>query len=118
MDAPGTPTPPFEKDNAFYSKDVWYPESMAEVEVPRTIRGLPVALLQLHPVRYNPARRSIEVATTMEVRVSWSGGNGTFIDQERRTPHFESLLESLVITMPRLRIARVAPHLRQVTIRI
>ena len=28
------------------------------------------------------------------------------------------MLESLVITMPRLRIARVAPHLRQVTIRI
>ena len=97
MDAPGAPAPPFKKDNSFYSKDIWYPESMAEVEDPRSIRGLPVALLQLHPIRTNPARRSIEVAFAMEVRVSWSGGNGTFIDQERRSPHFESLLGSLIL---------------------
>jgi len=97
VDAPDAPEPPFTKNNDFYAQNLWFPEAVAEVEEPRSIRGCPVALLQIHPVRYNPARRTLEVATVLEVRISWSGGNGVFMDQARRTPHFEDLLRGTLL---------------------
>jgi hypothetical protein len=97
VDEAGAPEPEFTKDEQFYSRDEFYPDRLAFASDPKVIRGCQVSSLTLYPLRYNPSRGELKVVSEMEVRVSFIGGNGAFVDPRLRSPYFESLFANLLL---------------------
>ncbi len=97
VDKQGEPEPEFVKDRQFYSGDQFYPDRLAFVSEPKTIRGCDVSSLALFPVQYNPVRGEVRVVSEMQVKVSFTGGNGTYIDPALRSVYFESFFENLLL---------------------
>ncbi len=97
VDLTGAPEPAFTKDMDFYRKNEFYPDRMAFVEKPKTIRGCQVSLLTLFPVQYNPVTTELKVYSSMKIRVSFPGGTGTFIEPAHRSPYFEPMYQNLLL---------------------
>ncbi len=97
VDKVGAPEPEFVEDQEFYSKDEFYPERMAFVGEPKIIRGCMVSSLALFPVQFNPAKGELKVVSEMNVRISFSGGDGVFIEPRYRSLYFESLFQNLLL---------------------
>lgn len=93
-DLPGSPEK-FVIDDKFYSSDVYYPPSPTGLSEKLVIRGLEVRNLQIYPVSYNPARRTLRVYRKLRIRLTFSGG-GDFIPKRLRSPYFEPLFSNLV----------------------
>ncbi|MCD6382265.1 MAG: hypothetical protein J7L74_01440, partial [Candidatus Hydrothermae bacterium] len=93
-DLPGTPEK-FVIDDKFYSSDVYYPPSPTGLSEKLVIRGLEVRSLQIYPVSYNPARRTLRVYRKLRIRLTFSGG-GDFIPERLRSPYFEPLFSNLI----------------------
>lgn len=97
VDKAGVPEPDFTKDEEFYRKDGFYPDRLAFAAEPKIVRGCRVSTLTLFPVQYNPARGEVRVFSEMQVRVSFSGGSGSFVDPRLRSPYFESFWDNLLL---------------------
>jgi hypothetical protein len=97
VDKAGAPEPEFIKDEGFYQQNEFYPDRMVFAEEPKIIRGCPVSLFVLFPVKYNPAAEELKVCSYMKVRISFVGGRGDFIDPARRSPYFEPLYQNLLL---------------------
>ncbi len=102
VDKAGAPEPEFTKDQEFYGRDEFYPDRLAFVSQPKVIRGCQVSSLTLFPIQYNPSRGELRVISEIEVRVSFVGGNGSFVDPRLRSPYFEGLLANLLLNYPAL----------------
>jgi hypothetical protein len=57
-------------DEALYSAPGPYPERMVEVSQRGTLRGLSALLLEVHPFRYMPSLRRLEVAESLEIELA------------------------------------------------
>jgi hypothetical protein len=97
VDLVGAPAPAFTKDEGFYQKNEFYPDRMAFVEEPKLLRGCPISQVTLFPVQYNPSTRELKVYSYMKIRISFSGGNGVFIDPSHRSPYFEPLYQNILL---------------------
>jgi hypothetical protein len=97
VDKAGEPEPEFAKDEEFYRRDFLYPDRSVYVREPKIIRGCSVSSLVLFPVQYNPAKGELKVISEMEVKISFVGSGGYFIDPRYRSPHFENLFENLLL---------------------
>ena len=97
VDKVGAPEPEFVKNEEFYRKDEFYPDRSAFVNEPKTIRGCGVSSLALFPVQFNPVTGELKVISEITVRVSFSGGNGVFIEPRYRSPYFEGLFQNLLM---------------------
>lgn len=97
VDLAGSPQPPFVKDAEFYRRDEFYPDRSAFIEEPKIIRGCQVSSLILFPIQYNPTKGELRVISDVKVKISFTGGDGTFIDPRYRSPYFESLFERLLL---------------------
>ncbi len=64
--------PPFTTDESIYKSDKWYPESPVFITETQIYRGIPVAVLRVVPVQYNPVKKKIRVFRNMVVNVSTS----------------------------------------------
>jgi hypothetical protein len=60
----------------YYADDALHPANLASVGEPHVMRGHTFADLEIHPVRYNPARGEIEYVTSIELSVDFEGGDG------------------------------------------
>lgn len=58
-DTEGAPEPEFEMDTLFYKKDIQYPEKPIKVSDIQTYRKLPMAIIDIVPFRYNPAKKQL-----------------------------------------------------------
>lgn len=65
----------FVLSSAYYSEDSLHPAEIARAGAPHTMRGHTFADLEVHPVRYNPARGEIEYVTEVELAVDFTGGD-------------------------------------------
>jgi len=61
-------------DEQSYRIDAYYPGMSFDVANPARWRDLSVLSVRVYPVRVNPARGTIEVATRIRVRVDYAGG--------------------------------------------
>jgi len=97
-DGVGAPPPaPVAPDRSVYGGQSVYPACRAVLEAPRDIRGCRVALLKLFPVRYDPAGQGLLYTPRMRVRLTFTGGNGRFIDPQHRSPAFERFWRALLL---------------------
>lgn len=60
-------------DRDFYNRDIIYPDEQVSVRLVTTWRGLPFATVVISPVRYNPVRQELIVASRLRVRVTHPG---------------------------------------------
>jgi hypothetical protein len=64
----------FEMSAAAYARATPFPQKAAKIDGVGDMRRQRLARLELHPVRYFPAARKIEVARSMDVRITFVGG--------------------------------------------
>ena len=70
----GQQSGPLVFDQGFYASDVSYPATDLSPVQTGAWRGLATTSFQVYPVKVNPARGEIEIATRIRVRVDYSGG--------------------------------------------
>jgi subtilisin-like proprotein convertase family protein len=88
---------PFVHDAASYSKAEIRPE-LAAVQYQGRLRALDFARLEISPVAYYPATGQLEVVESMDVSVSFVGGNKALADDlylSTYSPFFEHLYASI-----------------------
>jgi len=78
----GAPEPEFEIDQAFYNTNTIYPEELVEINDINYYRGIPLAIVQIHPVQYNPAEKKLLVFSNIEYRVKFTPATEFFNKDE------------------------------------
>lgn len=63
-------------DSEVYALDAWYPEEIAVISTPATLRDVRFVSLAIAPVQYNPVRRELRVYDNIEVVIEDIGGIG------------------------------------------
>ncbi len=66
---------PFTLDQAAYSRDEFYPGTLAEVHDPVIMRDLRMVQISMYPAQYNPVRRQLKIYRDLSVSVSFTGEN-------------------------------------------
>ncbi len=85
---------PLKLDRAFYAQDVSFPaEDIAVIET-GVWRDFDVANLQLYPVKVNPARGEVLVASKVRVHVDYSGGAYPTYYAEHMVRHYGTYLDN------------------------
>lgn len=81
-------------DDAIYSQDAWYPEEIAIISTPATLRDVRFVSLAIAPVQYNPVRQELRVYDNIEVVIENTGGigeNEIVVTPEYISPSFKKL---------------------------
>ncbi len=87
VDTYGADEPEFEIDSQFYESDIIYPETPVSIVDVLTIRGMKIAVVQLRPVLYNPARRELRLYSEIKYRIVFTGGS-KFVDTNSNSSLF------------------------------
>jgi hypothetical protein len=82
----------YNRDLSIYSKDAFYPAQPARVSQNMKIRGVDMVMLSITPYQYNPVTKDLLVYRDMEVRVSFTGGDGRFGDSRLRSRFWDPIL--------------------------
>jgi len=61
------------KSNAYYRTDSFYPETYAKVGSPQVFRDFRIVRVEIHPVRYNPVSKKMEVVTSVKLKLKYNG---------------------------------------------
>ncbi|MBH50063.1 MAG: hypothetical protein CMG69_04840 [Candidatus Marinimicrobia bacterium] len=85
-------------DNAFYSGELAYPESIIHTSERLIMRDLHVLNIQVISFRFLPYSKELEIIESMEINISEAGERG-IVSQNNRLPSyaFEPLYSSLVV---------------------
>ncbi len=79
---------PFQEDNEsggpkalsvnrdFYLRGSNYPDTVVRYGDPQIIRGMRVVTIQVSPFSYNPVTKELEVRSSIELKVNFTGGRG------------------------------------------
>lgn len=70
----------FAFDHALYSGDAVYPQNIADVSFPGHLRQQRLALLEFHPIRYDPRSAELICHYSIRVRLSYAGNAGSTIE--------------------------------------
>lgn len=65
---------PFTEDAKLYAQDSLFPSERVAVVDRGIVRGREVVLVEVRPVRYNPARGIVEIATDSVLEMTYAGG--------------------------------------------
>ncbi len=77
-DTEGAPEPEFQKDEAIYGTDEYFPKNIVEVTDILMSRETPLAVTQVRPVQFNPVTGIIRVYTKIKYRLEFIDGEGSF----------------------------------------
>jgi len=86
----------FALNTEIYTEDAWYPQDIATITTPATLRDVRFVVLAMSPVQYNPVRRELRVYDNVEVMVENTGGigeNEIVVNPEFISPSFKKLYE-------------------------
>jgi len=97
-DTEGAPSPEFEKDEAIYGTDEFFPKNIVEVTDILMSRETPMAVSQVRPVQFNPVTGKVRVYTKISYRIEFIGGVKSFNDiSENNSLVYTNLLKRIVI---------------------
>lgn len=96
VDTHGAPEPQFEIDEEFYKSNITYPSQVVSIVEIMKVRGMSVAVVQVNPVQYNPAKKQLTVFSKIKFKVEFSGGT-QFVEEEQHTEHFLNLYANYVL---------------------
>jgi len=61
----------FQFDRSFYSKDAYYPQSLASVSPPAQLRDHTLVQLSVYPIRFNPTINRLNVSTSVRIKLEY-----------------------------------------------
>lgn len=96
VDKYGAPNPEFEIDKEFYTQDIQYPTNLVDIVEIQKIRNSSLAMVKIHPIQYNPAKKKITVFSKIKYSIEFTGGN-RFIDTENNSKHFLNLYANIML---------------------
>ncbi|MCK4306967.1 hypothetical protein KAW50_01925 [candidate division WOR-3 bacterium] len=92
--------PEFTWDRDYYERDEFLPQERARITEIGEIRGHRIALLEIYPVSYNPARNIIRFAEALQVKIKWNGANwgATYAKLNRySSPIYDHRLKDIIV---------------------
>ncbi len=103
----------YEKNQAVYSENTFYPESPVLISSKRKIRGVDVALLGITPFQYNPVTKDLLIYRDIKVQLTFSGGNGHFGEDRLRNRFWEPMISDLIMnyrSLPKIKFRDFIPQ--------
>ena len=88
--------PQYTIDRAIYQADQFYPAEIGWTEPVKIIRGLPVTLLWISPVQFNPVQKKVRIYTSFTLEVHFSNGAGASIPQHHRSSHYDNIFNRII----------------------
>lgn len=89
----------FLEERSLYERDALWPAEAVALVDRAVLRGRSLALVEVRPVRYNPALGILEVWSRAELRVAWEGGDPADALRRRtrlKSSALDAALDSLV----------------------
>jgi len=83
-----------EPDMHIYSRDSYFPSAAAQLASSGVFWGIPMAYVNVHPVRWNPTSKELQVLSGMTLRISYSQDQSVRL-VSNRTFASESLARSI-----------------------
>jgi hypothetical protein len=82
-----------------YASENLYPKELAKVEDPVVFRDFRIARVSIFPIRYSPAKKEIEVISSITIRIKYGGGlgiNPKLTSNKPIAPSFAKLYKSII----------------------
>jgi hypothetical protein len=80
----------YSRDSKVYSKNAYFPDKIADIEAPGSVRELLVGSLKITPVQYNPVTKTLKQYTRIRVRLTF-GSAPVMLNRKRSTAEKELL---------------------------
>ena len=87
----------YNRNNAIYTTDEFYPREFVQLSVPTQIRGVDVVMVGITPFQYNPVTKELLVYRDIQLEVNFSGGNGHFGTDKLRSRWWDPILEDAIL---------------------
>ena len=92
------PEPPFEINEVVYGTDADFPANVVEIVDNDTYMGVPVAVIQVRPVQFNPVSRTMKVYSKIKFKVTFSGERCSFSPYAKKnSKHANDIVRSAVL---------------------
>lgn len=94
---------PWREDAELYGTDALWPASDVRLEDRAIVRGRHVVLVEIHPLRYNPARNLLAAWSKAKLHLSFEGGSGQAMrrnHQRLRSPILDPATEGEILSPP------------------
>ena len=99
--------PSFVKDEDFYSKNEFYPESVVEVTSDAIMRGCRIIRVSVYPIVYNPHTNILKKYEEVYVNVEFVGGTNEFIPERLRSIYFQQIFDAFIINSQHIERAQL-----------
>lgn len=86
----------FEKNQAIYSQNAFYPAQPVTLGEFSQMRGVDVAMLGITPYQYNPVTKELIVYRDMEINIRFEGGSNQYGEDKYRNPYWDVILEDAI----------------------
>jgi hypothetical protein len=90
----------FEIDEELYSTHTYYPDTVTDASDIMWFGRLPVSLLSVHPVQFNPVEQKLKVCSSIEIRIDFQGAPIKF---RPISPDFDSIYKNVVFNYEELK---------------
>lgn len=87
----------FTIDRKFYSKDIFYPEEIANIQIIGSIRDFRFAMLQVNPIRFNPNSTESMFSKNISLKIEFTFDKNNNNEFKSISPAFESFYESIFL---------------------
>ena len=102
--------PVYQKDDAIYQTNAYYPDAPVKISQPTDIRGVDAVILGITPFQYNPVTKELLVYRDIRIKVDFIGGNGHFGEDRLRSRYWEPILKGNLLnysSLPEVNMNRV-----------
>ena len=87
----------YKKNTDIYNNNALYPESPVLLSGPMKVRGVDARIIGITPFQYNPVTKDLIVYRDLNVKVSFTGGNGQFGENRLRNRWWDPILKNLFL---------------------
>jgi len=95
----GKPETPYKENTEAYQSGEVYPKDYVRIEKPSIFRDFRIARISVFPVRYIPAKKELQVISSITVRINYGAGevvNPKLTPKRPIAPSFAKLYRSLI----------------------
>jgi PKD repeat protein len=97
-DCRNCPEPSFEMNEVVYGTDADFPANVVEIVDNDTYMGVPVAVVQVRPIQFNPVSRTMKVYSKIKFKVTFSGERCSFSPYAKKnSKHANDIVRSAVL---------------------
>lgn len=94
--------PPFIKNESFYAKNEYYPESVVEISSDFIMRGCRIVRVSVYPITFNPVTQTLKIYENIDISVDFVDGTNEFIPERLRSIYFQPMLDAFLVNSQNL----------------